>query len=150
MTTRHIKINSSRAAQLRVLATKTKISVSTLIEHLINDRVAAGEIPDRFDGLAITRRGDLVAIVIAGKALPLVSLGAAQHLARAFGQMLAGEAGAVICVSISGHDHVECRRVGTAYRLAWIKTDAQTSVAAFVATRTMLGDVIRQLGEAVR
>ncbi|GGC72111.1 hypothetical protein [Chelatococcus reniformis] len=136
-----ICLNAARAAQFKDLAARRGVTVGGLVEQIIADAIAAGELPDTLPGyyIAIDHRKARVSLAIEGEQVVNMSQAGAQSLAEAIAT-ISDRNGSVTLVA-DVEPAIEVRRVGAAVAL---------SVAGSTNTigRSVASDLIRQVRKA--
>lgn len=77
-----ITLPVERHEQLRSIADKRNISLARLIENVIDDAIAKGEISDELPGFSVVRDDDVIALTIRGFYLPPIMVRLAPSIAH--------------------------------------------------------------------
>lgn len=106
--TSSITIAVERLAQLHALANRRNKGLVDLIDGIINDAIAAGEIPDELPGFDVFRDDDAIVLTIRGKTLPMIP----NQTARAIAHVLDAASGKTEIEAVEGFSIAMDKAVG--------------------------------------
>jgi hypothetical protein len=137
-----VKLHRERFSQLQLLADRNGTSPAGAIEHLLSQAALRGELPDTFQGIAIARDADALAITIGDTAPLRLALPDARNLAVLI-ENFAGRTidGSSTTFTSATGDMIVISRVGMAFAIV-------TSAARIVVSAGMVHDLTRQLRSA--